>query len=150
MLSWQLLPFKDLSPTQLYQLLKLRVDVFVVEQSCPYPELDDKDPLPEVYHLLGYKDNELIACARLLPPGVSYPSASIGRVATKQEHRGDGLGHQLLTQALTRCEQLWPDIDIEIGAQQHLAAFYQHHGFQPTSAMYLEDNIPHIDMILKR
>ena len=74
MITWQLKPFSDLTTEQLYTLLKLRVDVFVVEQTCPYPELDDKDHQLGVFHLLGYQDDELIACARLLPKGLSYPS----------------------------------------------------------------------------
>lgn len=150
MITWQLKPFSELTTTQLYQLLKLRVDVFVVEQTCPYPELDDKDHQQNVYHLLGYQGEELIACARLLPTGLSYPSVSIGRVATKERHRGGGLGHHLLQQALAGCESLWPGESIEIGAQEHLSKFYQHHGFKQTSDMYLEDEIPHIDMKLEK
>ncbi|MGD8112880.1 GNAT family N-acetyltransferase [Vibrio sp. TRT 17S01] len=146
MLTWQLLPFSQLTTQQLYQLLKLRVDVFVVEQTCPYPELDDKDHQPGVHHLLGYSHGKLAACARLLPKGVSYPSVSIGRVATSAELRGTGIGHQLLEQALHACHQLWPDQDIEIGAQEHLMQFYTKYGFNQTSAVYLEDGIPHIDM----
>jgi ElaA protein len=103
--------------------------------------------MPGVYHLLGYQGDELIACARLLPQGVSYPSTSIGRVATKQSHRGDGLGHQLLTQALGSIESLWPHSAIEIGAQSHLEHYYGRHGFVINSKEYLEDGIPHIDML---
>lgn len=150
MVTWLLTPFSQLTTTQLYQLLKLRVDVFVVEQTCPYPELDDKDHQEGVHHLLGYKDGLLVACARLIPKGLSYPSVSIGRVATLASHRGSGLGHQLLKQALTGCESLWPGEKIEIGAQEHLADFYQQHGFVQTSDMYLEDDIPHIDMKLDK
>lgn len=150
MIDWQLIPFSQLDTTQLYQLLKLRVDVFVVEQTCPYPELDGKDQQAGVYHLLGYQDRELVACARLLPKGISYPSISIGRVATLATKRGGGLGHQLIKQAITSCQTLWPNESIEIGAQQHLANFYQRHGFVQTSQMYLEDDIPHIDMKLEK
>lgn len=150
MITWQLIPFSDLNTHQLYQLLKLRVDVFVVEQTCPYPELDDKDHQTDVHHLLGYQDNELIACARLIPKGISYPSVSIGRVATLESKRGGGLGHQLLEQALKSCESLWPRESIEIGAQEHLRDFYAQHGFIQTSEMYLEDDIPHIDMKLSK
>ncbi len=88
MITWQCIPFCQLTTEQLYDLLKLRVDVFVVEQTCPYPELDNKDRMTGVHHLLGYQDKELVACARLLPMGVSYPSVSIGRVATKASARG--------------------------------------------------------------
>lgn len=146
MITWQCLSFPQLSTQQLYQLLQLRVDVFVVEQTCPYPELDDKDHQLGVHHLFGYQGEKLVACARLLPPGVSYPSVSIGRVATAETARGHGLGHQLLQQALHHCQQLWPDGTIEIGAQAHLEPFYQQYGFIRTSEPYLEDGIPHIDM----
>lgn len=106
MITWQFLPFSQLTTTQLYQLLKLRVDIFVVEQTCPYPELDDKDHQPGVHHLLGYQDDQLIACARLLPKGLSYPSVSIGSVAILETKRG-GTGHQLMAQALKHCESLY-------------------------------------------
>ncbi|TVU58956.1 GNAT family N-acetyltransferase [Vibrio atlanticus] len=150
MITWHSIPFSELSTQQLYQLLKLRVDVFVVEQNCPYPELDGKDTLVGVHHLLGYANEELVACARLLPPGTSYDNTSIGRVATKQSARGNGLGHQLITEALMRCETLWPKTTIDIGAQQHLENFYANHGFKTISEMYLEDDIPHVDMRLEK
>lgn len=150
MITWHSIPFSELSTQQLYQLLKLRVDVFVVEQNCPYSELDGKDTLAGVEHLLGYADAELVACSRLLPPGTSYDNTSIGRVATKQSARGDGLGHQLIKEALTRCEALWPNKTIDIGAQQHLENFYASHGFETISEMYLEDDIPHVDMRLEK
>lgn len=150
MITWQLKPFVELTMIQLYQLLKLRVDVFVVEQQCPYPELDDKDHQKGVYHLLGYDGDQLVACTRLLPKGISYPSVSMGRVATAADHRGGGIGHQLLAEALRTCQSLWPDESIEIGAQEYLAAFYTQHGFVKTSDTYLEDDIPHIDMKLAK
>ena len=150
MITWQCLSFSQLTTQQLYDLLKLRVNVFVVEQNCPYPELDDKDTQAGVFHLIGYQQQQIVACARLLPAGISYPSVSIGRVATKAEARGTRLGHQLLQQALDNCQALWPNQDIEIGAQQYLAKFYQSYGFDQTSDMYLEDDIPHIDMKLSR
>ena len=150
MITWHSIPFSQLSTQQLYQLLRLRVDVFVVEQTCPYPELDGKDTLAGVHHLLGYANEELVACARLLPPGASYDNTSIGRVATKQSARGNGLGQQLITEALMRCETLWPKTTIDIGAQQHLEHFYANHGFKTISEMYLEDDIPHVDMRLEK
>lgn len=150
MITWQLKSFVELTTIQLYELLKLRVDVFVVEQKCPYPELDGKDHQKDVYHLLGYKGDQLVACTRLLPKGVSYPSVSIGRVAISADHRGGGIGHRLLEESLRTCESLWPNESIEIGAQEYLAAFYERHGFVRTSDMYLEDDIPHIDMILEK
>lgn len=148
MITWQLLPFSALSALQFHQLLQLRIDVFVVEQNCPYPELDGKDPLVGVHHLMGFKEGELIACARLLAAGISYDNVSIGRIATKQSMRGNGLGHELLTQALQNCEALWANQTIDISAQEHLASFYQGYGFKTISEMYLEDDIPHITMRL--
>ena len=150
MITWQLKSFSQLTTMQLYQLLKLRMDVFVIEQECLYQELDDKDHMHAVNHLLGYDGDHLVACARLLPKGISYPSVSIGRVAIAESHRGSGTGHQLIQQALNSCEALWPNEPIEIGAQEYLSTFYQKHGFVPTSTVYIEDGIPHIDMKLER
>ncbi|MEZ8825499.1 GNAT family N-acetyltransferase [Vibrio amylolyticus] len=147
-IQWLCLPFNQLTTLQLYQLLKLRVDVFVVEQNCPYPELDNKDIQDDVYHLLGYSKQDLVACARLLPAGISYSEVSIGRIATSEMARGNGLGNNLLSEALIQTQSLWPDQSITIGAQEHLFRFYQAHGFEQISEMYLEDGIPHIDMTL--
>jgi ElaA protein len=149
-MQWLTLKFSDLSTTQLYQLLKLRVDVFVVEQNCPYPELDDKDHQANVYHLLGYQDEKLVACARLLAPGISYPQVSIGRIATSKSARKNGLGKTLLETALQQCEKYWPQQDIQIGAQVYLINFYRGFGFQRHSIDYLEDGIPHLDMLLTK
>ncbi|BCL68405.1 ElaA protein [Vibrio nigripulchritudo] len=148
MANWQLHSFDQLSNIQLYQMLKLRVDVFVVEQDCPYPELDDKDHLDGVYHLLGYEGEELVACARLIARGISYPeTTSIGRVVTKESARGHGLGHELMEQAVTHLEMQWGKVAIKISAQQHLSDYYNRHGFAQCTEMYLEDGIPHIGMI---
>ncbi len=146
MVTWKTLTFEALTNHQLFDLLKLRVNVFVVEQNCPYPELDEKDRHPETHHLMGFEDGELVACARLLPAGLSYPSVSIGRVATAQSFRGKGAGKQLMSKAIEQCQALWPNQSIEIGAQQYLQTFYEGFGFRATSTMYLEDDIPHIDM----
>ncbi len=149
MLTWQVCTFNQLSTSQLYQLLKLRVDIFVVEQNCPYAELDNKDTQEGVYHLIGYFQNEIVACARLMEPGVHYSNTSIGRVAVKASYREQGLGHNLIAEAIAQCRTIWPGSTIDIGAQQHLCHFYKKHGFIPISDMYLEDNIPHIDMRLQ-
>ena len=146
MLQWKTLRFEQLDPHLLYQMLKLRVDVFVVEQNCPYPELDNKDTIEGVRHLLGFVDGELAAVARLLPAGTSYPSVSIGRVLVSEKWREKKLGHDLMAKAVSECETLWPDQDIEIGAQDHLRHFYSKHGFEAYSEVYLEDGIPHVDM----
>ncbi len=146
MINWQCIPFCQLTTQQLYELLKLRGDVFVGEQSGPSPDLENKDTRNEVHHRMGYQEGARVACARLLPAGGSYPSVSLGRVATKASARGNGLGHQLLQTALEQCQNLWPQQSIEIGAQEHLREFYARYGFVATSEIYLEDGIPHIDM----
>ncbi|MCR8923427.1 GNAT family N-acetyltransferase [Dasania sp. GY-MA-18] len=145
-MNWICLPFKQLNTEQLYELIKLRVDVFIVEQDCPYNELDNKDRHPGCYHLLGYKDGQLAAYSRLLAPGISFDHVSIGRVVTHPDHRGGGLGQQLIEQAIEQCQQLWPACTIDIGAQLHLSEFYGRFGFKAFSDSYLEDGIPHIDM----
>ena len=150
MLNWCSLPFSQLTTDQLYELLKLRTDVFVVEQNCPYPELDDKDRINGVYHLLGTSNSELVAYARLLPPGVSFPQVSIGRVAVAGHTRGKRYGQQLISKALEECQRLWPDTDIQIGAQVYLEKVYQQFGFARNSENYLEDGILHVDMMLSK
>jgi ElaA protein len=151
-ITWQTKKFTELSLNQLYDVLKLRVDIFVVEQTCFYPDLDgDKDSLdrhPQTRHLLGYQAEQLVAYLRILPKGQNYPdNVSIGRVVTAPHARGGGLGHELMTEGLTRCQQHFPNENIKISAQQHLKAYYQQHGFIQVSEMYLEDGIPHIAML---
>ena len=148
-IKWKLLTFKQLTLDELYELLKLRVDVFVVEQNCPYPELDDKDRLPQTKHLLGVTEQgDIIAYTRILAAGVSYKEASIGRVIVAKQGRGHGIAHSLMMQSIDVIKATWPELNIQIGAQQHLSDFYQQQGFVPNSDMYLEDGIPHIDMLL--
>ena len=147
MIQWQIKAFSELDSVTLYRLLKLRVDIFVVEQACPYPELDNKDLAAEALHLLGYREQELVAYARILPPGLSYPQASIGRVAVAQVARGGGLARELMARAIAAAQQAWPQAGIQIGAQQYLQRFYQSMGFETVSEVYLEDGIPHLDMV---
>lgn len=144
------LAFEQMSNTQLYAVLKLRCDVFVVEQECVYPDLDDKDTLSGVKHLLCYEQDELIAYARLLPPTVSYPSASIGRVVVSAKHRGEGLARQLMSESINHTFALFQTENIEIGAQAYLQSFYESLGFVPSSDLYDEDGIMHIDMCLSK
>jgi ElaA protein len=150
--TWQCKHFSTLSLDQLYDILKLRVDIFVVEQTCFYPDLDsDKDKLdrhPETLHLLGYQGEQLVAYVRILPKGESYPEyISIGRVVTATNARGGGLGNELMREALLLCQQHFPHESIKISAQEHLKHYYQKHGFNQVSEMYLEDDIPHIGML---
>jgi len=122
----------------------------VVEQTCPYPELDNKDYAEGVYHLLGYQQGRLVAYSRLLSPGTSYSNVSFGRVAIDKSSRGNGLGKALMTTVLGYCQQLWPNMSIDIGAQEYLLKFYQGYGFNAISEIYLEDDIPHLDMRLRK
>jgi ElaA protein len=150
--TWQIKHFNELTLDQLYDLLKLRIDVFVVEQTCYYPDLDsNKDQLDrnkETLHLLGYQNNTLVGYLRILAKGQSYENhISIGRVAIAEQARGTGLGHELLTKALHICQQQHPEENIKISAQEHLVSYYQQHGFKQVSAMYLEDDIPHVAMV---
>lgn len=146
-MQWQTRLFSQLSVDELYKLLKLRVDIFVVEQQCAYPELDDKDKHPQAIHLLGLDDNQLVAYCRILPPTLSYKESSIGRVAIASSHRGRGLATPLMQKAIMLAKQQWPEHAIQIGAQEYLTQFYQGLGFVINSAVYLEDGIPHLDMI---
>ncbi len=136
--------FAELNVDQLYDLLQLRVDVFVVEQTCPYPELDGLDR--QAVHGLWYRGDVLAGCVRLLPPGERFPGPSIGRVATAGTFRGQGLGHVMMRAALTECERRWPGQTLWLAAQAHLQAYYGAHGFRPHGTVYDEDGIPHIDM----
>ena len=133
----------DLSAHALYALLKLRVDVFVVEQSCPYPELDGKDG--DALHLMLKEGEELLAAARIFAPHDGKP-AKIGRVVVSPKHRGKKLGDALMREAIKACENRFPGSDIFVSAQSYLQRFYGSFGFQTVSEEYVEDGIPHVDM----
>lgn len=139
--------FDELSAEQLYMLLRLRATVFIVEQQCIYQDLDNKDQ--QSLHLLGYHAENLVAYARILPPGLSYPEASIGRVVTSPEARKHGFGKALMREAIQLCRQRYNGVLIRISAQEYLLAFYSDLGFEAVGVPYLEDGIPHVEMILK-
>ena len=146
-IMWEIKAFGDLSVDELYDCLKLRVDVFVVEQECPYPELDDKDRHPDTLHLTGRAaDGRLTAYLRILSPGVSFDQASIGRVAVAASSRGEGLSREMMNRAVSRVQDQWPGSGIRIGAQEYLEKFYVSLGFKTVTHPYLEDGIPHLDM----
>ncbi|MES2515139.1 MAG: GNAT family N-acetyltransferase [Bacteroidota bacterium] len=139
--------FSELSTIELYLLLQLRAEVFVVEQNCPYLDLDDKDQ--KSFHVLGYHEGKLVACTRLVPVGVSYDiEASIGRVVTHPSVRSLGYGKLLMEYSITEVKKRFNTSVIVIGAQCYLDKFYQNLGFVPEGKMYLEDNIPHMTMRL--
>lgn len=145
-LRWQLLPFAALNPLELYELLKLRSMVFVVEQQCIFLDMDGLDA--QAHHVLGWQGNVLMAGARILPPGVAYPEYhSIGRVVSHPEGRGMGYGKQLMIYALQQLHALYGKVPVKIGAQLYLKRFYESFGFAQAGSMYLEDGIEHIPML---
>jgi ElaA protein len=139
------LPFDNLSPHQLYDVLRLRSEVFVVEQSCVFLDMDNKDQ--HCHHLLIYKDALLIAATRLVPPGVYYNEMSIGRVVTHSSVRGSGVGRILMTTSLDFLFKLYGEGPVRIGAQYYLKTFYESFGFSQCSDIYVEDGIDHILML---
>lgn len=145
-ISWQDLHQQALSAQQLYAVLALRCEVFVVEQRCAYLDVDGQDLQAENRHVLGMEQDELLAYARILSPDRSEADVKIGRVIISSKARGLNLGNQLMAQAIASCEQHWPGRAQFLSAQAHLEAFYQRHGFIAVSDSYLEDGIPHIDM----
>lgn len=147
-MKWEIKTFEQLSLQELYNILTLRTDVFVVEQACPYPEIDGKDP--NCFHLLGTDNGELVAYLRILPAGISYDEVSIGRVVIKEIYRGKGLDRPMMMQAIHYITTEWKESQIKIGAQAHLAKFYGSLGFEVVSEVYLEDDIPHLDMLYSK
>ncbi len=139
-------PFNQLSPDELYAILRLRNEVFVVEQNCVYQDADLKDS--KCHHLMIFGDNLLLAYARLVPPGISFTEMSIGRVVISSKGRGSGNGRILVALAIEKCREIFGPGSIKIGAQAYLRKFYGSFGFQETGEIYDEDGIPHIDMIL--
>lgn len=146
-LSWKLGQFNELSAEKLYAILNLRCQVFVVEQTCPYLDVDYKDL--KALHLCGYHQNELVAYCRLFYAGDYFEEASIGRVVVLPEKRKYGYGHQLMNKAIDILETEMKENCIVISAQQYLEKFYESHGFNKVSDMYLEDDIPHVRMMRK-
>ncbi len=152
-IAWQHLSFDELSPYQLYAVLQLRSEVFVIEQNGPFQDMDGADA--QAMHVLGWADADqvntaartLVAYARCFPAGVKFAQASIGRVITRTGLRGTGAGPVLMQQAIACLHQQWGVQPIRISAQAHLEKFYGKLGFVTTSVPYLEDGIPHIEML---
>jgi ElaA protein len=139
----------DLSPLQLYELLQFRQAIFVVEQASPYPDLDGRDS--EARHLALRRDGTLIGYLRLIAPNPQElrPLVRIGRVSVAAEARGHGHARTMMTEALSVAAELYPDCDIEIGAQTQLEGFYRSFGFEPCSSPYDDFGVPHIDLVLR-
>ena len=142
--NWKYCSFNELSVAELYAILQLRNEVFVVEQNCVYQDADNKDP--DSFHLSGWRDGVLVAYCRLLPPGLSFDEASIGRVVTSPFHRKSGFGRELVLLGIEKTLRQFSCTTIVIGAQLYLKLFYESLGFVQISEQYLEDNIPHIEM----
>jgi len=145
-ISWTCKKFDELSPAELYALLRLRSEVFVVEQNCVFLDMDNKDMA--CYHLMGWTDGKLVAYTRLVPPGVAYAEPSIGRVVTDITVRRSGIGRVLMHESISKCRALFGNTTIRIGAQLYLKEFYTSLGFVPTGGIYPEDGIDHIQMLL--
>ncbi|MDX5417712.1 MAG: GNAT family N-acetyltransferase [Hymenobacteraceae bacterium] len=139
--------FHELTPSELYDMLRLRSEVFVVEQNCVFPDMDDKDQLCQ--HILFYNEEQvLVATARLVPKGISYPDMmSIGRIVTSQLVRGTGVGKELVEMGIEECYRLFGKEPIRIGAQLYAKKFYESFGFEQSSEVYDEDGIDHIKMV---
>jgi ElaA protein len=148
-LIWQWTRFADLRPQEMYAMVQLREGVFIVEQKCPYPDADGRDP--DAWHLLGWLDKksgrQLVAYARVFEPGVRYTEGSIGRVVTAPEVRRFGFGRALMAEALRRLDTLAPGHAIKLAAQRYLENFYSEFGFRTASSPYEEDGIIHVDML---
>lgn len=144
-MQWKLSTFDALSGAELYELLQLRAEVFVVEQHCVFQDLDGFDA--QALHLMGTSAGQLLAYARCLPAGSKFAEVSIGRVVTRRGVRGSGLGHALLRQALSSVRTLWGVQAIRIGAQAQLKEFYAGHGFVDVGKPYIEDGIDHLEMV---
>jgi ElaA protein len=144
-ITWQHTAYETLTVPQLYAVLQLRSDVFVMEQNCPYQDMDGFDA--QAVHVMGWAGASLVAYARCFPAGVKFAEASIGRVITSAALRGTGAGPVLMLQAINCVQQQWGAQPIRIGAQAHLAKFYGKLGFMVAGAPYIEDGIPHIEML---
>lgn len=144
-LTWSVKPFNELSAKEIYQIFKLRQDVFIIEQNCIYPDFDGKDE--KALHVMGQLNDEVVAYTRVFDKdGYMQGYCSFGRVVTSGKVRGQGKGHELIEQTLQVIEKFFPDIPCKISAQAHLEPFYRQYGFLKEGAEYLEDDIPHIAM----
>jgi len=146
-IQWTIKSFPELTPSELYDILKLRSEVFVVEQQCIFLDMDDKDQGSR--HVQGRLNETLVAACRILPPGLAYEEPSIGRVVGSPRYRGKGAGIALMENAIQETIRLYESLPIKIGAQLYLKRFYESLGFLQCSETYMEDDIPHIKMLRK-
>ena len=137
--------FEELTTIELYAILRLRSEIFVVEQHCIYQDIDNKDQ--KALHIIGRKDEEIVACTRVFNAGYYFKNASIGRIAVKKEFRRYGYGRDLVKASIDAVHTFFKTTRIELSAQEYLIRFYETHGFEKSGETYLEDGIPHIRMI---
>ncbi|WP_372712937.1 GNAT family N-acetyltransferase [Ilyobacter sp.] len=147
-MEWKIKKFDELSSRELYDILQQRVDVFVVEQNCAYAEIDGKDI--DAYHLFATDDGKVAAYTRILLPGVSFDEVSIGRVLVNMGYRGEGLGQELMKKTMGFVTEELKEKSIRISAQEYLLEFYLSLGFEEASDVYIEDGIPHMDMVFTK
>jgi len=142
----QVKSFQELSVEEFHDIIALRIQIFIIEQNCPYQEVDGKDKL--AYHLFFKNEkNEVIAVTRILPQGISYDEVAIGRVVVNDNYRGTGLGNQLMSDSMKFVKEKFGDVPVRLSAQKHLEKYYGNHGFESTGNEYLEDGIPHVEML---
>jgi ElaA protein len=144
-ITWRCQHFNELSQHELYAILRLRSEVFVVEQNCVFLDMDDKDQ--QCWHVSGWQNDQLIAYTRLVPPGLAYPEPSIGRVVTSPAVRKLGTGRKLMQYSIEKIFSIYGKQSIKIGAQLYLKNFYESLGFSQSGGKYLEDGIEHIEML---
>ena len=146
-INWEFKNFSELTLESLYDIMRLRQEVFVLEQNCPYLDADGKDI--DSYHLLGYLNSELVAYLRIVKPGISFDELSFGRILTSKKIRGNGVGKLLMEEGIKQSKIIFGNIPNRISAQKYLKKFYNTFGFKEIGKEYLEDGIPHIEMIKK-
>lgn len=142
----QVKSFQELSLEEFHDIIALRIQIFIIEQNCPYQEVDGKDKLA---HHLFFKNemDEIIAVTRILPKGISYAEVAIGRVVVHEDYRGTGLGNQLMADSMNFVKDEYGKVPVRLSAQKHLENYYGNHGFKSTGKEYLEDGIPHVEML---
>ncbi|MBS1659690.1 MAG: GNAT family N-acetyltransferase [Bacteroidetes bacterium] len=146
MITWTSKKFDELTPRELYIILRLRSEVFVVEQNCVFLDMDNKDFYCD--HLMGWQGDQLVGYSRIVPAGISYVESSIGRIVSSPAARGQKVGRELVAQSIDLLYKLHGKRDIRIGAQYYLLQFYSSFGFVQKGEIYLEDGIEHIEMLL--
>lgn len=145
-LDWQVKHFRDLSLNEFHDIIAIRIEVFVIEQNCTYQDLDGKDK--KCYHLICRDDKgDIVSTARIAQPGLIYDEIALGRIVITEKLRGKGFGHELMKECVEFCKVKFGNTSIRMSAQSHLKKYYEHHNFIPTGKEYLEDGIPHSEML---